>query len=50
MPLKQRIELIATEIYGAKGVTYSEKALAKIKKLDAQPHTHSLGTCMVKTT
>jgi len=49
MPLKQRIELIATEIYGAKGVTYSEKALAKIKKLDAQPHIRSLGTCMVKT-
>jgi formyltetrahydrofolate synthetase len=49
MPLKQRIELIATEIYGAKSVTYSEKALEKIKKLDANPHTHSLGTCMVKT-
>ena len=49
MPLKQRIELIATEIYGAKGVTYSEKALEKIKKLDANPHIRSLGTCMVKT-
>ena len=34
MPLKQRIELIATEIYGAKGVTYSDKALEKIKHLD----------------
>jgi len=49
MPLKQRIELIATEIYGAKSVSYSEKALEKIKKLDADPHTRSLGTCMVKT-
>ncbi len=49
MPLRQRIELIATEIYGAKGVTYSEKALEKINKLDANPHTRSLGTCMVKT-
>jgi formate--tetrahydrofolate ligase len=49
MPLKERIELIATEIYGAKGVTYSGKALEKLKQLDATPHIRSLGTCMVKT-
>ncbi|MHC4881669.1 MAG: formate--tetrahydrofolate ligase [Planctomycetota bacterium] len=49
MPLKERIEKIATEIYGAKGVTYSEKALAKIRKIDSSPETRKLGTCMVKT-
>ena len=49
MPLKERIEKIATEVYGAKGVTYSEKALAKIKKIDSEPDMRKLGTCMVKT-
>ena len=49
MPLKERIEKIATEIYGAKGVTYSDKALAKIQKIDATPEMRKLGTCMVKT-
>lgn len=49
MPLKDRIELIATEIYGAKGVTYTDKALAKIKRLDSDPAIRKLGTCMVKT-
>ena len=49
MPLKERIEKIATEIYGAKGVTYTDKALAKIEKIDATPDMRQLGTCMVKT-
>ena len=49
MPLKERIEKIATEIYGAKGVTYTDKALTKIKKIDATPKMRKLGTCMVKT-
>ncbi len=49
MPLKERIEKIATEIYGAKGVTYTEKALKKINQIDSDPHMRQLGTCMVKT-
>lgn len=49
MPHQERIELIAREIYGASGVTYSEKALKKLKKLQADPGTQKLGTCMVKT-
>jgi formate--tetrahydrofolate ligase len=49
MPIKQRIELIATEIYGAKGVTYTDAAEAKIKKLEANPRIRQLGMCMVKT-
>ncbi|MCC6347406.1 MAG: formate--tetrahydrofolate ligase [Nitrospirales bacterium] len=48
-PLRQRIELIATEVYGADGVDYSADALAKAKKMEADPETAKLGTCMVKT-
>jgi formate--tetrahydrofolate ligase len=48
-PLVQRIELIAKEIYGARGVTYSEKALGKAKALELDRTSNGLGTCMVKT-
>jgi len=49
LPLRQRIELIAREVYGAAGVTYSETAAAKAARLEADPATAALGTCMVKT-
>ncbi len=49
MPLTERIHLIATEVYGAKGVTYTDKALEKIGRIDADPALRQLGTCMVKT-
>lgn len=49
MPLRERIALIAREIYGADGVSYSDKALAKAEALEADPAAASLGTCMVKT-
>ncbi|MBT3293872.1 MAG: formate--tetrahydrofolate ligase [Verrucomicrobia bacterium] len=48
-PLDQRIELIAKEVYGADGVTYSDVATAKIKALADDPIAPTLGTCMVKT-
>jgi formate--tetrahydrofolate ligase len=48
-PLRKRIELIAKEVYGADGVTYSDEALAKAKALEADPVSKTLGTCMVKT-
>ncbi|MCK5564862.1 MAG: formate--tetrahydrofolate ligase [Planctomycetes bacterium] len=48
-PLRQRIELIAKEVYGASGVTYTDKALEKAKALEADPASKTLGTCMVKT-
>jgi formate--tetrahydrofolate ligase len=48
-PLRQRIELIAKEVYGANGVTYTEAALEKAKALEADPVSETLGTCMVKT-
>jgi formate--tetrahydrofolate ligase len=49
MPLRQRIELIAREVYGAKGVTYSDVAMAKAKLYEADPQVAKMGTCMVKT-
>jgi formyltetrahydrofolate synthetase len=49
LPLRQRIELIAREIYGAAGVTYTPAALAKIEALQATSLGTTLGTCMAKT-
>jgi formate--tetrahydrofolate ligase len=48
-PLRQRIELIAKEVYGASGVDYTEAALEKAKAFEADPENGKLGTCMVKT-
>jgi formate--tetrahydrofolate ligase len=48
-PLRKRIELIATEVYGADGVDYSAEALAKAKRMEADPEMQKLGVCMVKT-
>ncbi len=49
MPLTKRIELIAREVYGAEGVTYTDSALAKIEALEAESLGTTLGTCMAKT-
>ncbi len=49
VPLRQRIELIAKEVYGADGVTFSAEAEAKAKRIEADPELSKLGTCMVKT-
>jgi len=48
-PLRQRIELIAKDVYGADGVTYTDKALQKAKMFEADPQAAEMGTCMVKT-
>ncbi len=48
-PLRKRIELIAKEVYGADGVTYTDDALEKAKAMEADPASETLGTCMVKT-
>lgn len=48
-PLRQRIELIAKEVYGADGVEYTPEALAKAKRMEEDPEIAKLGTCMVKT-
>ena len=49
MPIKQRIELIAKEVYGADGVDYSAAANAAIDRIQADPELAGLGMCMVKT-
>jgi len=49
LPLRDRIELIAKDVYGASGVTYSDVAIAKAKALEDDPKTSDMGTCMVKT-
>jgi len=48
-PLRKRIQLIATQVYGADGVEYSPEAEAKAKRMEADPAIAKLGTCMVKT-
>jgi formyltetrahydrofolate synthetase len=48
-PLRERIDLIAREVYGADGVDYTPDALAKAKRMEADPEIQKLGTCMVKT-
>jgi len=48
-PLRKRVELIAKEVYGASGVTYTDEALEKAKAMEADPDSKTLGTCMVKT-
>jgi formate--tetrahydrofolate ligase len=49
LPLRDRIDRIAKEVYGADGVDYSDAALTKAKKIEADPELSKLGTCMVKT-
>lgn len=49
LPIRQRIELIAKEVYGADGVTYTDQALEKAKAFEADAEIAKLGTCMVKT-
>jgi formate--tetrahydrofolate ligase len=48
-PLKDRIEVIAKEVYGADGVDYNPDAEKKLAGFQADPATAKLGLCMVKT-
>ena len=48
-PVKERIELIATEVYGADGVEYSAEANAALDRIQKDPELSKLGLCMVKT-
>jgi len=49
LPLRQRVERIATEIYGADGVDFTPEANKKAAAIEADPERSVLGTCMVKT-
>ncbi|MBW6481774.1 MAG: formate--tetrahydrofolate ligase [Vicingaceae bacterium] len=48
LPIKEKIEKIAKEIYGADGVEYSKKALIDLRKIEALG-MQSLPICMAKT-
>ena len=49
MPIKERIELIAKEVYGADGVDYSAEANRAIDRIQADPELSKMAMCMVKT-
>ena len=49
VPLRERIERIAKEVYGADGVSYTPEAEAKAKRLEADPKYRDYATMMVKT-
>ncbi|MBS3919174.1 MAG: formate--tetrahydrofolate ligase [Deltaproteobacteria bacterium] len=48
-PLRQRVELVAKEVYGADGVSWSPEAEAKAKRLEANPEMKDYNTMMVKS-
>jgi formate--tetrahydrofolate ligase len=48
LTIKEKIERIAKEIYGADGVDYSKKAITDLKKIDALG-LQGLPVCMAKT-
>ncbi|MEN8263877.1 MAG: formate--tetrahydrofolate ligase [Nitrospirota bacterium] len=48
-PVKERIELIAKEVYGADGVEYSTEANTAIDRIQKDKELSKLGLCMVKT-
>jgi len=49
MPIRQRIETIAREVYGADGVTYTPEAKVKAERIENNPNMQNMATCMVKT-
>ncbi|MDD2252222.1 MAG: formate--tetrahydrofolate ligase [Dehalococcoidales bacterium] len=48
-PITERIEKIATEVYGAEGVTFSPEAMSKIERLEKDATMRNYPVCMVKT-
>jgi formate--tetrahydrofolate ligase len=48
-PLRERVDLIARNVYGADGVSYTPQAQAMAERVEADPELGKLGTCMVKT-
>src|SRR5512139_153326 len=49
MPLRQRVETVAKEVYGAEGVSWTPDAEAKAKRFEADPKLKDFNTMMVKT-
>ena len=49
MPLRQRVELIAKEVYGADGVEWAPLAVQKAERFESDPKYKDYCTMMVKT-
>ncbi len=49
MPLRQRVELIAKEVYGADGVDWAPLAIEKAERFESDPKYKNYSTMMVKT-
>ncbi len=49
LPLRQRVEIIAKEVYGADGVSWTAEAEAKAKMFESNPAYKDFATMMVKT-
>lgn len=49
MPLRQRVETIAREVYGAAGVSWTVEAEEKARRFEADPAYADFATMMVKT-
>jgi methylenetetrahydrofolate dehydrogenase (NADP+) / methenyltetrahydrofolate cyclohydrolase / formyltetrahydrofolate synthetase len=49
IPVKDRIEMVAKEVYGADGVDYSAEAEVALARIQADPALAGMGLCMVKT-
>jgi len=49
MPLRQRVDMIAREVYGADGVSWTPEAEAKAIAFEANPEYKDFATMMVKT-
>ena len=49
LPLRERVERIAREVYGADGVAWSPEAEEKAKAFEADPRFRDYATMMVKT-
>jgi len=49
MPLRQRVEIIAKEVYGADGVDWAPLAVEKAERFEKDPKYANYSTMMVKT-
>jgi len=49
MPLRERVEMIAKEVYGAEGVEWAPLAIEKAERFEADPYYADFSTMMVKT-
>ncbi len=49
MPLRKRVEVVAREVYGADGVSWSAEALERAKEFESDPKYLEYATMMVKT-